>query len=207
MGINQAISSTLTGRKFDVYVKPLLFEEFCYFHKNHKLSFEMSIHELFRNPSQFKKFKDQFSFRDKDFLRFMDLFLLFGGYPEVAAQLSGSGTVWAKRKLGEIYTQYIRKDVQRIGGIAKESAFDRLVSLLSLQAGSIYSEVELANSANISRNYWGEAEANGVEILFLPAWAFAAYGFSREIDRFDWLDDKIPEPQFVRDVVLQYNQM
>lgn len=76
----------------------------------------------------------------------IDQLLRFGSYPEVYL----SDEKYAKRKLGEISTSYLFKDLLKLEGVRKSSLLKNLILLLALQLGKEVSYNELSTTLQVS---------------------------------------------------------
>lgn len=75
-------------------------------------------------------------------------FCLFGGYPAVVLRKE---QFVKEKELAGIYSLYVKRDIKDFGGIEDVLGFNKLVKLLSLQIGNLFSESELAVSVQLSR--------------------------------------------------------
>lgn len=75
-------------------------------------------------------------------------FVLYGGFPAIALREKPETKI---KVLKEIYSLYVRRDIRDLGAIEDIVAFNKLASVLAAQNGGLVSEVNLANSVDISR--------------------------------------------------------
>lgn len=102
----------------------------------------------------------RFNIMPLDFTEFLDFsnlpanqaafeeFCLYGSYPAVSLLHNFSAK---QKELGEIYSLYIKRDIQDYGGIDDTVGFNNLVKILAGQIGSLVNELELANTLQLSR--------------------------------------------------------
>jgi len=147
--IKQKFTDRLTGRVHIFNVPTLSFEEYLLFQKEdnlYKKKQEFDIFSAIKNkklevPAWAKVLKD-------DFLKALENFSIFGGYPAVA--LKGL----PRRKiadLSELYSLYVRKDIKDLAHIEDVKGFNNLVGMLAHQIGSLINESELSNGTGLSR--------------------------------------------------------
>ncbi|MFH1896355.1 MAG: ATP-binding protein [bacterium] len=86
--------------------------------------------------------------KQKDKSALLKEYLLYGGYPKITLT---QGHEAKEKLLSEIYSLYVRKDVRDIAGIGDVMGFNKLVTILASQIGSLLNETELANASQLSR--------------------------------------------------------
>jgi hypothetical protein len=133
--LTSSTAGFLVGRLFSFELLPFNFYEFLLTkdRKIAKVYRERSLHlrELVLQGKDFKIKKDIFL---PDLLRFLDEFLVFGGYPEVIK----ARTEEEKRMvLKGIYNTYIEKDIINFLRIDETIKFRKLVALLSSSTGKM----------------------------------------------------------------------
>ena len=94
-------------------------------------------------------FQEYLSFRKtKPTLKTFEEFCVFGSYPAVALL---NDDLSRQKELTELYSLYIKRDIQDYAGVEDSFSFNSLVKLLAVQTGSLLNELELANTLAISR--------------------------------------------------------
>jgi len=146
--IQKKFKDSLTGRKSIVHITPLDFSEFLDF-KGSELAArkaELSIHTILQGgglPSL-----SELRFLQNEFNKSYREFTIFGGYPETALLKTAQEKT---RLLDEIYQSYVMKDIKDVAKIENLNAFNKMITLLGHQAGSLINISELCVSLGISR--------------------------------------------------------
>jgi uncharacterized protein len=99
----------------------------------------------------------------------LEHYLNFGGYPRVVLE---SELREKRQVIDEIYQSFVSRDIASLLKVVKLDAFTKLLSLLSVQSGSIVNHSELANTLGLSMptvtNYLWYAEKTFVIQRLLP---------------------------------------
>lgn len=94
-------------------------------------------------------FQEYLSFgKTKSTLKIFEEFCVFGSYPAVALL---SDDLSRQKELTELYSLYVKRDIQDYAGVEDSFSFNSLVKLLAVQTGGLLNELELANTLAISR--------------------------------------------------------
>ncbi len=137
LAIKTNIKESLAGRKFIFEIFPLDFEEFLAF-KQDKLA-----KKYYKNIRKIKG--GEISLPAK-LNRYLEEFLMFGGYPEVVL----TGEIETKKMiLGSIFDLYIEKDIMAFSGIENISAFKKIIELLAVLNGQLLNYNQLAKDAGV----------------------------------------------------------
>ncbi|MBI2266630.1 MAG: ATP-binding protein [Armatimonadetes bacterium] len=148
LAIKKKFSDSMVGRIIPFVIHPLSFAEYLLFSGNSKLCENKSVFtlsNLIRNRGKHPNPKIY------DTLRLQQEFVSFcmnGGYPQTSLV---SDLKEKEEILSRIYSLYIRKDIKELENIPDTSAFNKLVSLLSSQAGKLIQTTELAAHIQVSR--------------------------------------------------------
>lgn len=126
--IKRKIQDSLIGRAVYFHLYPLTFLEFLEF-KNKKFPTHPS-------PAQ-----------NRNLRKFLDEYLLFGGFPEVVMETRTD----VKISLLENYINlYVNKDIRALAEIENLTAFNNLVKVLGGQIGQLLNKDEISNTLNIA---------------------------------------------------------
>lgn len=132
LDLKAKIKESLAGRKRLFVISPVSFEEFVHYKTDYR--FEGRLGEFFLVEQAQTQ-------------RFLEEYLMFGGYPKVVeAQTSEKKKV----VMDELYTSYIERDITGLLGVTKPDAFTDLLNVLASQIGSLVNFTELASTVGIS---------------------------------------------------------
>lgn len=141
--INKSLKETLTGRKIVYKIHPLSFEEFLQFKGEEKyLNFiknwtpEINLGEA----------------ETDNFLKLLEEFLIFGGYPRVVLQNTYEEKI---SRLKEVYESYIKKDIKGIIKTDNILSYNKLIEILAVNNGKLLNINKIAVQTGFSR---GEIE-------------------------------------------------
>ena len=129
--LKEKIGEALTGRKHQIEMSAVSFNEFVDYKTNYKYT-----HKLDR----FYKIET-----GKTKLLLSE-YLSFGGYPEVVTSIT---IVRKKEVMNEIFGSYINKDISYLLGVKQPDKFTKLIKLLATQVGGILNYSQLANDVGI----------------------------------------------------------
>ncbi len=138
--ITKRIKEALTGRKRVFNIYPLNFEEFLEFKKSPLLKSFLKLKEN-DNTELIKPISD-------NLIKEWEEFLIYGGYPKVV--LTKIYMEKAK-ELEEIYNSYVNKDIKALLKIENVPAFNRLIKIISAQAGNLANLSKIGTSLKIAR--------------------------------------------------------
>ncbi|HID95106.1 MAG TPA: DUF4143 domain-containing protein [Candidatus Latescibacteria bacterium] len=91
---------------------------------------------------------DEGRFYHRDYRRYLLEFLVFGGYPRVALEDNEERKT---KFLGEIVSTYVYRDVSSLFQLEDISKFNRLLTVLAAQTGSILNVSNIRNTVGITR--------------------------------------------------------
>ncbi|MBU1111033.1 ATP-binding protein [Patescibacteria group bacterium] len=131
----------LTGRKKEFLLTPLSFAEFL------KQSLRKKVESIpsLQNKNELLDFTHLYG---EAIWKAACEYLLYGGYPKVVMTPDPQDKI---AELAEIYSSYLKKDVQDYLGVENVEAFNKLVSLSAFQLGNLVNFSELASSLQITR--------------------------------------------------------
>lgn len=130
--LKERIHESLAGRKQVFTLSTVSFLEFV----NYKTGYKYQ-----------NRLAEFFALEVNTIQRFLEEYLMFGGYPKVVLQ----ETVDAKRKaMSELYQSYLERDITTLLGVQKIEHFSGLVRLLASQIGNLVNVAELAITLGIS---------------------------------------------------------
>ncbi len=135
--IDMKFSDSLAGRKQIFELFPLDFEEFLTFRGQKQLIGEW--HEMRKRSEYIPISRSQIQ-------ALFDEFITFGGYPAVVLEDTVKGK---KNLLKELFTSYLKRDIQE-AGVQNQEKFFNLMTLLAHQSGSLLNINELANTLKLS---------------------------------------------------------
>lgn len=145
LSIKNNMREGLAGRKFIFEIFPLDFEEFLTF-KNDDIS-----QKVYRNIPRLKQKEINVPTGTQ---KYLEEFLTFGGYPEVALANNADDK---KQILKSIFDLYIEKDIFGFSNIENFSAFKKLVEILAVLNGQKINYNSLSKEVGIHvktlRNY------------------------------------------------------
>jgi len=132
--IKSQTRETLTGRKklFNLY--PVHYSEFLQYKG---IDLNNDLQRLIKYESE-------------EYERYLEEFVLYGGYPGVVASKSKEERTDLLR---EIYYSYVQKDISDFLKVENVSGFNRMVKFLSSQTASLCKINEVAKNVRISRYY------------------------------------------------------
>lgn len=146
--IRQKFKDSLAGRKDVFEIWTLDFYEFLEFKEKHQL-LQLIKENNFYKIIQGKKIDfESLNFYSAEIYDLYAEFLIYGGYPAVVLELERENKI---SLLNEINNSYVRKDIKDIMRIDNILAFNNLLKLLSIRAGSLLNISELAASLKITR--------------------------------------------------------
>lgn len=146
--IRQKFKDSLAGRKIVFEIYPLDFYEFLIFKGESKLK-DVLIKSDIRHADMSKGIGElPARFFTGELQRLFGEYIVYGGYPMVAME-SDYGKKAAF--LMDIYNSYIKKDIKDLMRIDNITAFNNLIKLLALQAGSLVNLTELCSALKIAR--------------------------------------------------------
>lgn len=148
--IKKKFSDRLTGRKALYTLYPLSFEEFLIF-KNKKFLLREKLNLLNLINGKLKitqKDQKRVLFSKKEFLKYFEEFVIFGGYPKAVLTKDKAEKFSI---LKEIQATYIRKDIKDLAEIENISAFNHLIEISSSQSANLLNFDELSNTLRINR--------------------------------------------------------
>ena len=130
--LKSQVKETLTGRKrlFELY--PISFKEFS----------------NFKGIDAAIPFEKKIKFESTKYLKLLNEFILFGGYPGVVKLTQPEEKILL---LKEIYQSYIQKDISDFLNVSDVIGFNKLVKLLSSQFANLMKVNELSKVLGLSR--------------------------------------------------------
>ncbi|MBC7333039.1 MAG: ATP-binding protein, partial [Actinobacteria bacterium] len=149
--IKKKFTDRLTGRIYRFMVKPLSFVEFLEFKGAGELARRLSgfkLEHLISGEISEKDITEITSDEKKELADSLNEYLIYGGYPAVSLK---DNLLVKQKDLSEIYSLYVRWDIKDIGEVDDIQGYNRVVSLLAFQIGSLVKELELAFSSQLSR--------------------------------------------------------
>lgn len=133
--IKTKFKDSLAGRHKTFVLSGLTFEEFLNF---------KSLELMKKNLD-----KEDLPLGVKDNLKSLfEEYIVFGGYPKVVMSKTQEEKVSV---LESIFTSYVRRDIKDLAIIEETEKFNRLVSLLAFQIGSLVNLSELSSSSGLNR--------------------------------------------------------
>ena len=144
--IKHKFSDSLAGRKRIFLIHPLSFDEFLFFKGEVRL---LRLREMFRESSRLEKIElgDLARKSEGSFLRLLEEYLVYGGYPEVVLLGSRDAKI---EKLDSIATSYIQKDIREVGNIANLKAYNDLLQYLAVNLGAQFNLASARATVGIS---------------------------------------------------------
>lgn len=130
--LKEKIHESLAGRKRIFELSTVSFVEFVNYKTDYK--YETNLPEYFGlDPNQTQ--------------RFLEEYLIFGGYPRVILE----DTIEEKRRIiAELYQSYLERDISYLLGVQKTESFTALVRVMASQIGNLVNVSELSNTLGIS---------------------------------------------------------
>ncbi|MCK5540760.1 MAG: ATP-binding protein [Deltaproteobacteria bacterium] len=144
--IKHKFSDSLAGRKRIFLIQPLSFDEFLLFKGEERL---LNARKLFRQSSGLERLdlSDLIQGYQDAFLRLLEEYLIYGGYPEVVLV---EGKIAKIEKLDSIATSYIQKDIREVGNIANLEAYNNLLKYLAVNLGAQFNLTSAQATVGIS---------------------------------------------------------
>ncbi|HCG76518.1 MAG: hypothetical protein CO162_02630 [bacterium (Candidatus Ratteibacteria) CG_4_9_14_3_um_filter_41_21] len=139
--IKMKFKDSLVGRKLVFNLYPLSFREFLIFKNEEKLA---SL--LPDNP--FIQKDDPGRFFSQDYQRYLQEFLIYGGFPRVALEADKEKKI---KVLGEIVDSYIYQDIRSLFRLKDIAKFNQLVKILAAQSSGLLNIQELSKSVGLPR--------------------------------------------------------
>lgn len=141
LSIRMKFRDSLVGRKIVFHLYPLDFREALVFKGEDRLSTLLP-------KDAFTAKTDEGRFYRQEYRRYLLEFLVFGGYPRVVLE----DDVERKAKfLGEIVSTYVYRDVSSLFQLEDISKFNRLLTVLAAQIGSLLNISSIGNAVGITR--------------------------------------------------------
>ncbi len=137
--IHKSLKETLTGRKIVFSIHPLNFEEFLLFRREKKYIDYIKNWQIGINLSE----------AETDiFLKLLEEFIIFGGYPRVALEETYDGKII---RLKEVYESYIKKDVKGILKPENILSYNKLIEILAVNNGNLLNINKIASETGFYR--------------------------------------------------------
>jgi len=147
--IRKKFTDRLTGRAHRYQVRPLSFGEYLIFSGHNLLADKKKKTSLLGYLNNEREFNsEEFRVQSAEFAQLFENFVLFGGYPRAALLKTDKEKY---KTLRDIYNIYVRKDIKDLARIDDPEAFNKLVTLLSLQIGSLINERSLGTEIQATR--------------------------------------------------------
>ncbi len=138
--IYKSLKETLTGRKIVYKIHPLNFEEFLLFKGE----------ERYLNYVNNWKPDINLSEAETDiFLKLLEEFVIFGGYPRVALQKTYEDKI---RRLKEVYDSYIKRDIKGILKPENILSYNKLIEILAVNNGNLLNINRISSQTGFLRN-------------------------------------------------------
>ena len=129
--LKEKIGEALTGRKYQIEMSPVTFEEFV----NYKTKYKYK-----------DRLTDFYTIEKISTRLLLDEYIRFGGYPAVVT----ADTISRKTAvMNEIFTSYITKDISYLLGVKYPDKFVKLIQLLAIQTGGILNYSQLSQDVGI----------------------------------------------------------
>ncbi len=136
--IKNQVQESLAGRKIINELFPLSFEEFLIFKKEENLA---------KNLDNIKKLKgDNLSSSLKEYQKFLEEFMVFGGYPEAVLKNSKEEKI---QVIASIFDLYVKKDLVEYLNIDKILNVKRLIEFLAVNNGQKIKYEEISRVASL----------------------------------------------------------
>jgi len=140
--IKKKFKDSLVGRKITFEVYSLNFREYLVFKKERRLE---RILAKYDSLSYLKPMSD--ISHNKILNHYLE-YSLFGGYPAIVLLNEYSEK---KKYLEDIYTSYIRKDINAVFSLENITGFNRIVKLLALNIGNLINIQEISKEVGLAR--------------------------------------------------------
>ena len=144
--IKHKFSDSLAGRKRIFLIHPLNFDEFLLFKGENRLR---EARKLFREANEVERqdLADLMPGFQDAFLRLLEEYLIYGGYPEVVLVEGKKAKI---EKLNSIATSYIQKDIREVGNIDNLEAYNSLLKYLAVNLGAQFNLTSAQATVGIS---------------------------------------------------------
>ncbi|MBU4482325.1 ATP-binding protein [Patescibacteria group bacterium] len=137
--IYRTLKETLTGRKIVYKIHPLSFEEFL----------EFKGEEKYLNYIKNWTPKINLGEAETDnFLKLLEEFLIFGGYPRVVLQNTYEEKI---SRLKEVYESYIKKDIKGIIKSDNILSYNKLIEVLAVNNGKLLNINKISSQTGFLR--------------------------------------------------------
>lgn len=146
--IRKRFTDALTGRKIVFTIYPLNFNEYLLFRNSQYVQIKKQI-DLNTALSDFNKARELHTLTSKMRASSED-FMIYGGYPLPSLTEDTEDRVL---RLKEIHNAYIQKDIKDLAKLENIPEFNRLVSFLSVQNGSLLNLNEVSKETGITRRH------------------------------------------------------
>lgn len=145
--IKHKFSDSLAGRKRVFLVHPLSFDEFLLFKGEERLC---QARKVFRsaNETERQELAGLIGGLQEAFLRLLEEYLVYGGYPEVVLLAGKKNKV---EKLDSIAGSYIQKDIREVGNIDNLEAYNNLLKYLAVNLGAQFNLTSAQATVGVSR--------------------------------------------------------
>jgi predicted AAA+ superfamily ATPase len=146
--IRKRFTDALTGRKIVFTIYPLNFSEYLLFRKSPFLQTKKQV-DLNTVLHDFNRAKELHTLTPKLWTNLED-FMIYGGYPLPTLTQDTEARVL---RMKEIHNTYIQKDIKDLAKLENIPEFNRLVSFLSVQNGSLLNLNEVSKETGITRRH------------------------------------------------------
>ncbi len=142
LNIKRKFKDSLVGRKITFEVYSLDFREYLLFKK------EKNLKDVLDNYRAFDYFKPISNISHNKILNLYLEYAVFGGYPAVTLL---KGYAEKKKYLDDIYTSYVRKDINAIFSLENITAFNKVLKILALNIGNLVNIQEISKEIGLAR--------------------------------------------------------
>lgn len=140
--IKKKFKDSLIGRKITFEIQSLNFKEYLLFKQ------EKNLRDILVKIETWDGSNPVSAISHGKILRRYFEYALFGGYPAVVLL---DGYSEKKKYLDDIYTSYVRKDINAIFSLDNISAFNNIVKLLALNIGNLININDFSKEAGVAR--------------------------------------------------------
>ncbi|MBU1147191.1 MAG: ATP-binding protein [Candidatus Omnitrophica bacterium] len=140
--IKKKFRDSLVGRKVTFEVYSLNFREYLSFKK------QKNLYDIINRHGSLNPSKAVSTISHNRIIRHYFEYAIFGGYPAVVLLKEYSDK---KKYLSDIYSSYVRKDINAIFSLENTTAFNKIVKLLALNIGNLVNIQEFSKDAGIAR--------------------------------------------------------
>ncbi|MFH1846291.1 MAG: ATP-binding protein [Candidatus Omnitrophota bacterium] len=140
--IKKKFKDSLVGRKINFEIYSLNFKEYLVFKKAPQLRAIIQVYEKLNQIKPISKISH------KEILKHYYEYSLFGGYPAVVLLREQDKK---KKYLNDIYSSYIRKDINALFSLENITAFNNVVKLLALNIGNLINVQEISKEIGMAR--------------------------------------------------------